>query len=78
MSQVKAESNMQRKIAILLILAILLQLFSPYAQLTGTVKAAITGNTAPDFKYLVMNVDKSEDAYLAFKEFEMPKINLDE
>ncbi len=42
MSQAKTASNVQRKIAILLIIAILLQLFSPYTQLVGTVKAAIT------------------------------------
>ncbi|MCI9177409.1 MAG: hypothetical protein HFJ28_02275, partial [Clostridia bacterium] len=77
MSQAKTASNVQRKIAILLIIAILLQLFSPYTQLVGTVKAAITGNTAPDFKYLVMNVDKSEDAYLDYEDFGIAHITLE-
>ena len=70
MSTDSKKISINKKVALLLIITLIVQFFSPYTALFNTVQAASEyEDAAPDGKYLVMNVDKSEDAQYDYEDY---------
>ena len=58
-AKVKNTIMKSKIVAILVLISMLVQTFSPFI---SVIKAATPENQAPDYKYLVAKIDKSEDA----------------
>ena len=68
--------NTSKKIAILLIITILLQLFSPYGVLINSTQATGAVDQLPEYKHLVLTIDKCEDAYLDYEDYGIAHMQL--